>query len=336
MILHVGIIALLFGSGIVMLMMLYASALGIQILIKWDYTSSSMQQLALERKTYLISTLANYAFSFVVLSGLLFVFTAEDIHTMFVGAMCAVGSLSANPVGWNVLWLKIIIFFPAATWLALNYLDQRAEDFPLVKVKYLFLLLITPLIALDFYYQIQYFLGLQPEYITSCCGALFSTDSSSVASSLAAMPVKIMMWVFYTGLFFYCAFCALCFFTRIAFFRYLVSFSALAFFLVALTSIVSFISIYIYELPFHHCPFDILQKEYGYIGYPLYITLFPGVLFGFLPGLFQPLKRVQTLQEKIRRAEKKWLVWAVACTLCFAIISSWHIVFSNLTMKSYF
>ncbi len=336
MILHVGIMALLFGSGIVMLMMLYASALGIQILIQWDYNSSSLQQLALERKTYLISTLINYAFAFIVLSGLLFIFTADDIHTMFVGAMCAVGSLNANPVGWHVLWIKIIIFFPTATWLALNYFDQRAEDFPLVKIKYVFLLLISPLIALDLYFQIQYFKGLHPEYITSCCGSLFSNESSSIASGLVSMPVKRMMWIFYTGLFLYCAFCALCFFTRAAFFRYLVSLSALAFFLVAITSIVSFISIYIYELPNHHCPFDILQKGYGYIGYPIYISLFPGILFGFFPGVFQPLKRYQSLREKIMLAEKKWMIWAVSCTLCFAIISSWHIVFGNLTMKSYY
>lgn len=336
MILHVGIMALLFGSGIVMLMMCYASFLGIQVLLKWDYNSSSLQQLALERKTYLISTLINYSFAFIVLSGLLFVFTADDIHDMFVGAMCAVGSLNANPVGWYVLWMKIIIFFPTAIWLALNYFDQRAEDFPLVKIKYFLLLLITPLIALDLYFQIQYFLGLHPEYITSCCGALFSIESSSVASGLASLPVKNMMWIFYTGLVLYCAFCALCFCTRAALFRYLVSLSALAFFLVAITSIISFISIYIYELPNHHCPFDILQKGYGYIGYPIYITLFTGILFGFFPGVFQPLKKLPSLREKIIQAEKTWMIWAVACTLCFAAISSWHIIFGNLTMKAYF
>ena len=37
-------------------------------------------------------------------------------------------------------------------------------------------------------------------------------------------------------------------------------------FVVSLASILSFISLYFYELPTHHCPFCILQKEYGYIG----------------------------------------------------------------------
>ena len=39
-------------------------------------------------------------------------------------------------------------------------------------------------------------------------------------------------------------------------------------FLIAATSIFSFISLYVYELPTHHCPFCVLQREYGYVGYP--------------------------------------------------------------------
>ena len=106
----VGFPATIFG-GIVLLMLLYASALGIKILLKWDYHSSSEQQLTLERKTYLISTLINYAFGFVVFSGFLYIFTVDEIHKLFVGAMCATGSLNANPVGWHVLWTKMLSFF---------------------------------------------------------------------------------------------------------------------------------------------------------------------------------------------------------------------------------
>ena len=79
MILHVGIMSLLVGSVIVLMMMFYACALGVQILIQWDFESSSMQQLVLERKTYLISTIINYGFGFVVLSGFLFVFGLPQV-----------------------------------------------------------------------------------------------------------------------------------------------------------------------------------------------------------------------------------------------------------------
>ncbi|HSN56739.1 MAG TPA: hypothetical protein VLT32_18860, partial [Candidatus Sulfomarinibacteraceae bacterium] len=53
-------------------------------------------------------------------SALLFIHTADDLHDLFVGAMCATGSLNANPVGWWVLASKaaMVLLFPI--WLALN------------------------------------------------------------------------------------------------------------------------------------------------------------------------------------------------------------------------
>ena len=136
MILHPGILALIIGSTIVFLMMLYASVEGIRILRGWDFQSSSEHQLNLERKTYLISSIIKYALGFEVLSTLLFIYTVDDIHTLFVGAMCATGSLNANPIGWYALYSKIFVFFSASLWIMLNNIDQKAEDFPLIRPKY--------------------------------------------------------------------------------------------------------------------------------------------------------------------------------------------------------
>ena len=57
MILHPGVLALVMGSIAVTAMMLYASLLGVKIVRKWNIRSSSAEQLSLERKTYLISTI---------------------------------------------------------------------------------------------------------------------------------------------------------------------------------------------------------------------------------------------------------------------------------------
>ncbi|MBI5557008.1 MAG: hypothetical protein HY885_05175 [Deltaproteobacteria bacterium] len=336
MILHPGIMALLLGSVIVALMLLYASAMGVKILLQWDFQSSSAGQLALERRTCLISTLISYAFGFVVLSGFLYVYTVDDIHQLFVGAMCAVGSLNANPIGWYVLWTKIGSFFLAAVWLALNYFDQRAEDFPLVKLKYIFLLLVVPVVFLDLYYESMYFLGLHPEIITSCCGSLFADSGSAVAGSLAGLPVKPMMGVFYLFLLLHSGAGILCLLTQATVFRYALSLLSLLFFFVAMAAIISYISLYIYELPTHHCPFDILQKEYHFIGYPLYTTLFLGVLYGLFPGLFQPLKRLASLREEVKRAERIWVALSMLALTVFALLSSWPVWFGNLTMQGYY
>ncbi len=42
----------------------------------------------------------------------------------------------------------------------------------------------------------------------------------------------------------------------------------------AIAGIISFVSLYVYEHPHHHCPFCLLKAEYGYQGYWLYIPLF--------------------------------------------------------------
>ena len=59
MILHAGILALIVGTSIVLAMVLYACWIGVRILRRWDAGSSSEEQLILERKTFLVSSIAN-------------------------------------------------------------------------------------------------------------------------------------------------------------------------------------------------------------------------------------------------------------------------------------
>ncbi len=335
MILHPGILSLLAGSIIVFALMLYGSFQGVRIMLGWDFQSSSEKQLGLERQTYLISTIVTYALAFEVLSTLLFIYTVDDIHHLFVGAMCATGSLNANPVGWYALYVKILLFFSASLWITLNSLDQKAEDFPLIRKKYAALTLITVLIGLDFYFGLRYFLGLSPEVITSCCGSLFSSTSSGMAGELSSLNVRPMMVAFYSSVIIFITAALLCMKSRAAVFRYAVSLLSLVFFGIAIAAIVSFISLYIYELPSHHCPFDIFQRPYHFVGYPMYISLFCGVFFGILPGFFQPLKKIGSLRDNIVQAERKWLVLSVLFITIFAGISSWPVFFGDFTMQGY-
>ena len=158
MILDPPIIALLLGSILISGLVLYAAAFGVQILRHWDIKSGSERQLSLERKTYLISTIINYAFGFQLLSLFLFIYTADDLCRLFVGAMCAVGTLNVNAYGYPALILKIINFLFAGRWLILNYADNRAFDYPLIKKKYIFLLIMTPYILAETVLLFLYFL----------------------------------------------------------------------------------------------------------------------------------------------------------------------------------
>lgn len=335
MIFHPGILSLLIGSGIASLMTLYGSLLGIAVLLRWDFRSSSAFQLSLERKTSLISTIMSYVLAFQIISLLLFVYTVDDIHRLFIGAMCATGSLNANPVGWYALSVKIATCFAAGLWLVLNHLDHLCEDYPLLRMKYGVLLLLLPIILLDLYLQLHYFLGLDPDIITSCCGSLFSISGGSVASSVAGLSAGPAMIVFYSGFVLFALAALLCLVTKKVWLRYLHSMWAAVMFVISIVAVVSFISMYIYELPTHHCPFDILQKGYNFIGYPLYVGLFGGVFFGLLPGIFQPAGRIKSLRGQIRKIEKSWILLSLLLLAFFVGLTTHVIVASNLIYLSF-
>lgn len=335
MILHPGILALLIGSAIVLAMLTYASWTGLRILLHWDPTSSSEAQLRLERRTYLVSTLAAYALGFEVVSLFLFIFTVDDVHGLFVGAMCATGSLNAHPGGWWALLVKVLIVVAAPVWMAFNRLDQRAGDFPIVRAKYVGLLALLPLVAADLGLELYYFGGLRPEVITSCCGSLFSNAGQSVASELAGLPLPQMMWLFYVTLAAFVVEAGVGLRRGWRAPRAALSVLAAVLLVVSLAAIVSFISLYVYQLPTHHCPFDVFQAPYSYVGYPLYGTLFAAVYFGLLPGLFLPLRRLPSLEGMVAAADRRWLRWSMVFATAFAAIASWPIVFGQLSLIRY-
>jgi hypothetical protein len=336
MIIHPGAISLIIGSAVMSLMMLYASILGLKILDTWDINSSSAEQLSLERKTYLVSTIVNYVLGFVILSAFLFIYTVDDIHRQFVGAMCATGSLNANPIGWKVLYTKIIAIFLSLIWIAINYIDQKAEDYPLVIKKYSMLIFIASFIIIDAYLQLKYFMGLKPNIIVSCCGSLFNQGEGGIASGLSSLPAKPMMITFYltAGLFLVNSAVSLCF--KKSIFKYMSAILSLTLLVVSIASIISFIALYFYEIPTHHCPFDIIQKDYNFIGYPLYITLFSGVFFGMATGIVEPYKKIASLKVIIKKAQRKWTILSILLILTFIVISSWPILFSSFTLEGFY
>jgi hypothetical protein len=331
MIFHPAIIGLFLSSILIVFMVLYCSFYGIRIVRRWDILSGSELQLTLERRTYLISTFLSYIFGFQLLSLFLFIFTADQLHPFFVGAMCAAGSLCANSYGYPVLLLKILNFFMAGLWLILNHADNQAPDYPLIRKKYIYLLVLAPFILTEAVLQAMYFLQLNPSIITSCCGTLFSAEGTGINSDIGAFPAALMKMIFFGSMtvtlasgIYYCMqekgawlFAGL---------------SALSC-LISLLSILSFISPYIYELPTHHCPFCLLQKEYGYIGYPLYLALFAGSILGVGVGVLMPFRNIQSLSETIPATQKRMALAAVVLFAVFTIIVAWQMISSNLILE---
>jgi hypothetical protein len=335
MIMQPAIIALFVGSILVSCMVLYAALYGVSILENWDLQDGSELQLGLERKTYLISTVMGYAFGFQLLSLFLFIFTADRLSGLFVGAMCAAGTLNVNGYGYPALLFKIFNFILGGVWLIVNYTDNKAFDYPLIKMKYIFLFIITPFIFAEMLTQGAYFLNLKANVITSCCGSIFSPEGPGIEASLTALPSIPMKISFYTvmtitavsGLYFYLkgrASAGLIF-----------SVMAVITFTVSIASLISFISLYFYELPTHHCPFCILQKEYYYVGYPLYVALFGGVVTGAGVGVLMPLSRKESLSVVVPRVQKGLTFVTLILYLAFAVIATCAMLFTDFRLEGY-
>lgn len=335
MIMQPAVIALFVGSILVSCMVLYAACYGVSILRNWDLQNGSELQLGLERKTYLISTIMSYAFVFQLLSLFLFIFTADKLSNLFVGAMCAAGTLNVNGFGYPVMLFKILNFLLGGVWLIVNYADNRAVDYPLIKIKYLFLFIITPFIFAEMVTQGAYFLNLKANIITSCCGSLFSPESAGIGASLTALPGIPMKILFYavmtitlmSGFYF--------FLKGKAPAGLLFSIMTLVTFAVSIAALISFISLYFYELPTHHCPFCILQKEYHYIGYLIYGTLLGGAVAGTGVGTLMPFRHKKSLYEIVPRIQKRLTLVTLMLYLFFAVITTCAMLFTDFRLEGY-
>ncbi len=111
------------------------------------------------------------------------------------------------------------------------------------------------------------------------------------------------------------------------------AFAALAALSLAVTaaSLVSFIGVYVYELPTHHCPFCLLQREYGYLGYALYLAPLGGGVLAFGAGAIAPAAGIPSLARVVPRVQR--LLVAASCALwsLLAVLVAWVILATDFT-----
>ncbi len=336
MIFQPAIIALLLAAGLSLAMLATASPFALQLVLHWQIGSGSERQLRLERLTYLFSMMVALVCGLQVLSTLLFVFNADKMSMMFVGAMCAVGTLNANEYGFPALYAQLVLFFFAVIWLAINHLDNLARDYPLTRLKYVLLIPYAPLAALVLWLQFNYFIHLEADIITSCCGSMFSEEADTVASEISAMEPRRAILLFYTTL---ASIILLALWHwrgagRRVWSGLAVGAGSIAAFIVALMGVVAFVSPYVYEQPNHHCPFCILKPEYGYQGYLLYVPLFAAAAAGLAAGVVTLFARRPSLAVLAPRASAQLAGMAAAGFALFATIATFMILNSNLILLS--
>lgn len=328
MIFHPAILALVVGSLLTGAMLLYSTAFGVRIIRGWNLASGSEVQLDLERTTYLISTVMAYALGFQLLSLFLFIYTADHLASMFVGAMCAAGTLKVDAWGYPTIVLKVVNALLCGLWLIVNHADNRAFDYPLIRKKYALLLIVTPFVCAETVLQTGFFLGLKPEIITSCCGTLFTSGSETIASGILSLPERQVEIAYGASLVATFAFGGQFLLKGRA--AYPFAAAAGVTFFMSVIALISFVSPYFYELPTHHCPFCILHGEYRYVGYPLYCAFLVGGVAGLGVAALMPFRGVPSLREVLPRLMRRLAALSLGAWLVSLLLIGWGIAFSNL------
>jgi hypothetical protein len=238
--------------------------------------------------------------------------------------MCATGALLANDFGMPALLVKIIGVFLYGFWIVLHKLDISSETYPLVKIKYVYLLLILPLLLVDILLQTLFIVFLSPDIITSCCAVVFSSSAETSGNLLESFSQNTLLLLYYGSI------ATLIIMGCLLLKRWMLplaaAFSAgwLWFLGLATVAIITVFSSYIYAMPYHNCPFCILKPEYHYIGFALYFTLIPASFFGLSTILVEPFKAKADLTEPVIKLQRFAIKISLFLLLFLAVTSSYH------------
>ena len=306
------IIAIYILDIIFLLFAFYAFIISIKIVRFWNINSTNERQYGLEKQAILVATIIKYIFVLKIPLFVFFAFTSDKISDVITGAMCAAGVVNSVSFGLELFVFKIINLYVFGFWIALHVKDMADEKLRFTKLKFYIFIVAFILLTIEILYEISFFNSLDVDKIVSCCGTLFSATSSLALSIIFEIPNQITVAIFYTSFFL----------LLIAYFlkkEWLFLATNSIFFIVSIISLILFFGTYIYELPTHHCPFCFLQKEYHYVGYLLYITLFMGTFSGISGSILTMLKT-----EKSKKFYKTSLVFNAIYT---AIVTAYPIVF---------
>ena len=175
------VLSILIIDAIFLIFATIALFLSINIVRKWDITSTSQTQYKLEKQSYLIATIIKYILSLKVLLFLYFIFTQDKLSIYIPGAMCAVGVVNATSYGYYAMILKIVNLYLFASWIVLNSIDNKNPKLPYTKIKFVFFIIIYLFLVSEIFLEFMEFYSLDPAKIVSCCGTVFSaTNNSSI------------------------------------------------------------------------------------------------------------------------------------------------------------
>lgn len=276
----------------------------INIVVKYNPKISSTTQFNLAKNGYLVSTIIAFILIVKLPLFLYFIWTMDEMSGFVPGAMCAAGIVSATYYGVPMFFLKIVNLFLLSAWLLIHFEDSKTPNSKFLKLKFKLFIPLFILLVAEFILEIMHFNGISLDRPVLCCSDLFSQLPDS----------EIKFW--YTTKFiiisFYLTYIAVMLSSWFKVDIFVGFFSPL-FMVASWQALIRVFSPYIYELPTHKCPYCVLQWDYNYIGYFIYILIFVGTL----PGLFV------FILEFLNRDQNRYLyrVSMVANTLLMLLLT---------------
>mgnify|MGYP001544811933 FL=1 len=284
-------LALLSISAIPVALAMSVVGTAVKVLRNWDHGSDSTYQIQLESRIYLTSALVEFSLVTQMMGVGVMVMGADHFSGILTGAMCATGALTANSWGIPALCIKLGLLFCSLAWVTLHRLDLQAETFPLLKKKYVLYLLMFPVLIIDLGLTSLYLFNLDPDIVTSCCGVIFDQELRDGYNLLGLVELDLLLPGYFIGLVVLMILNLLLindFRVVIRYHKYLsiaVIIGWLVLYIASLVVVTVWVSPYVYAMPHHRCPFDLVQWPYALVGLPLYLFLHVGCGAGLVSGI---------------------------------------------------
>ena len=307
------VIVYLLSEAILLLLLAIAFGVTVGILRHWDFGSFSERQFRLERRAYLVTTILKFVFVVKFLLLLYFVFTIDQLAVLVPGAMCAAGVISANDHGMQLLFVKLVILFFLLWWMALERYDLEAKAYPVFRMRSWLFVGIFLMILIEGWLDISYFAAIDLRAPVSCCSALFGQlEGANPLPFGLDIPKLLLLYYLLYGV------------TAAAMLlqqRMITLLAALLFMVLSYYAVVYFFGTYVYELPTHKCPFCMMQREYYYVEYLIWGTLFIGTFLALVWALMGLILG----QERSR--ERRWalLLLSIFVLLCTAYVTIYYL-----------
>ncbi len=266
------VVVFLFLEVVLLLLQTLAFVSAVPILRRWDFGATSTEQYRLEKRAYLVVLIILFTVGFKILLLPFFSYMIDALALIVPGAMCGAGVIGSNGYGTPLLVAKVVILALCGVWLMVNKQDLDATDYPYFKAKFRFFMVIYGLIIAETILDFLYLTNISTLSPVQCCSNIYGAAGGAGGLPFGLETSSLLM-IFYL---LYVMTVVLSF-SRNALLSLLANGVFLYF---SYFAVVYFFGTYVYELPTHKCPFCMLQKEYFFVGYPIWGFLFLGVFFG--------------------------------------------------------